>query len=108
MDIFYNLCTPSKIYLVVGIVLLSISLYYDITTNDSDKICLGSVKCKVKNKPSYYLLNVFFILLWAWILNLFCRYGWTKLSWFLLLFPYILMFVVFLILFKMVSNLARK
>lgn len=108
MQLFYNLCTPSKIYLVVGIILLSISLYYDITKNDTDKICLGSVKCKIKNKPSYYLLNVFFIILWSWILNLLCRYGWTTLSWFLLLFPYILMVVVFLVILKLVSNLARK
>ena len=107
MQLFYNLCTPSKIYLVVGIILLSISLYYDITKNDTDKICLGNLSCKIQSKPVFYVLNIFFILLWAFILNILCRYGWSKLSWFLFLFPYIILGIAFLTIAGLVIFIAK-
>ena len=102
-----NLCTPAKLYFFISLILLAVSLYYDITRNEKDKICLGNLSCKIQSKPMFYVLNIFFILLWAFILNLLCRYGWSKLSWFLFLFPYIILGIAFLTVAGLVIVIAR-
>ena len=103
----YNLCTPAKLYFFISLILLAVSLYYDITRNEKDKICLGNLSCKIQSKPVFYVLNIFFILLWAFILNILCRYGWSKLSWFLFLFPYIILGIAFLTIAGLVIFIAK-
>ena len=107
LETFYNLCLPSKLYMIIGIILLILSYYHDTKTNDDEKICLGSLKCAIKNKPAYYGLNVMFILFWAWFLNLLCRYGWGKTAWFIFLFPYVLMIIALIVITKMVIGIAK-
>jgi hypothetical protein len=107
MNFINNFCTPAKLYFIISLILLVISLYYDITRNDKDKICLGKLSCKLENKPVFYLLNVLFILLWAFVLNLLCRFGWSKLSWFLFLFPYIILGILFLTVAGLVVFIAK-
>ncbi len=103
-----NLCTPAKLYFIISMILLAVSLYYDITRNDKDKICLGNLSCKIESKPVFYVLNILFILLWAFILNILCSFGWSKLSWFLFLFPYILLGIAFIIIVGLVITVARN
>jgi hypothetical protein len=103
-----NLCTPAKLYFIISLILLAVSLYYDLTRNEKDKICLGKINCKVESKPVFYILNILFILLWAFILNMLCRFGWSKLSWFLFLFPYIILGIVFLTIAGLVIFIARS
>ena len=107
MNFISNFCTPAKLYFILSLILLAISLYYDITRNDKDKICLGKLSCKLENKPVFYLLNVLFILLWAFVLNLLCRFGWSRLSWFLFLFPYIILGILFLTVAGLVVFIAK-
>ena len=107
MNFISNFCTPAKLYFILSLILLAISLYYDITRNDKDKICLGKLSCKLENKPVFYILNVLFILLWAFILNLLCRFGWSRLSWFLFLFPYIILGILFLTVAGLVVFIAK-
>jgi len=107
MNFINNFCTPAKLYFIISLILLVISLYYDITRNDKDKICLGKLSCKLENKPVFYLLNVLFILLWAFVLNLLCRFGWSRLSWFLFLFPYIILGILFLTVAGLVLFIAK-
>ena len=104
----YNLCTPAKLYFFISLILLAVSLYYDITRNETDKICLGNLSCKIESKPVFYVLNILFILLWAFILNLLCSFGWSKLSWFLFLFPYIILGIMFLMIAGLVIFVARS
>ena len=80
LNFVYNLCTPAKLYFIISLILLAISSYYDITRNEKDKICLGKLSCKIENKPIFYILNILFILLWAFILNMLCRFGWSDIS----------------------------
>jgi hypothetical protein len=107
LNIIYNLCTPAKLYFILSLILLAISFYYDITRNDKDKICLGKINCKVKNKPAMYSMNILFILLWTFILNILCSYGWSKLSWFLFLFPYVLLGIMFITITGLVIFIAK-
>lgn len=107
LELFSNLCMPSKLYMIIGIILLAISYYYDIKTNDEEKICLGNVKCAIKNKPAYYAFNVLFILIWALLLNMLCSYGWIKTAWVIFIFPYVLMLIAFIIIARMVVGIAK-
>jgi fatty acid desaturase len=103
----FNVCTPAKLYFIISIILLAVSVYYDTTRKDKDKICLGKLSCKLENKPVFYILNILFILLWAVILNVLCYFGWSKLSWFLFLFPYIILGIIFLLIAGLVIFVAR-
>lgn len=107
-DLLYNFCTPAKLYFIISLILLAISFYYDISRKEKDKICLGKLNCKLENKPAFYILNILFILAWAVILNVLCRFGWSKLSWFLFLFPYIILVILFIAIAVLVISIARS
>jgi len=64
-------------------------------------LCLGKFECYVGNNMMIFLLNAIYILFWTFILDLLCKNGWTDLSWFIFLLPFILSFLFYgLILFK--------
>ena len=106
MNAVMNLCSPSKIYFFVAIILLFLSFVSDARNKDKDKVCLGKLKCK--NKPMYYLLNVLFILFWTWVLNKLCTMGWVKLSWFLLIFPFLMLVILFFMVSFLVIRMAKS
>ena len=106
MNSIMKFCTPSKIYFFMAIILLFISFVNDMQNKDKNKVCLGKLKCN--NKPLYYLLNVLFIVFWSWVLNKLCTYGWVKLSWFLLLFPFIILVILFFMISFMVVRMAKS
>jgi hypothetical protein len=81
---FKSLCTPAKIYLIIAIVAAVISLY--------NNALFGAV-----------LLRLVFALIWTFILSFLCKKGYDNLSWFLVLFPY----VVILLAALRIANLAR-
>jgi len=79
-----NLCTPAHLYLVlsvIGLIVIAFQNYGNV-----DKYCIGYMSCDV---PSTTL-----VLFWTWILNLICDAGVPSVSWFLVLFPIILSFVL--------------
>lgn len=95
-----NMCTPATIYFVlslVGVILVGFN-----NVNNKDKICIGDYNCYVGNNITIFILNAVYILFWTFILDLMCKSGYSSLSWFVLLLPFIIMFVTFLTL--MVSN----
>lgn len=61
--------------------------------------CLGSYSCSVTNTTTIFILKFFYILFWTWILNLICRAGAPEIAWFLILIPFILMFILIAVLF---------
>ena len=77
-----KLCAPSKVYLAlsfVGMLALFFDSTWEIGQHESNKISL---------------FNVFFILFWTWMLDLICRSGYTNISWFFVLLPFLTMLVV--------------
>jgi hypothetical protein len=106
MNAVMKLCTPSKIYFFIAIILLFLSFVSDLKNKDKDKVCLGKLKCK--NKPLYYFMNILFIVFWTWILNKLCSYGWVKLSWFLLITPFVILVILFAMISYMVVRMAKN
>lgn len=92
MNILKKLCTPAYVYLVISAVFLliaSLQNYGNINT-----YCLGDYSCDVSSTVLIFLIKVIYILFWTWILNLMCGAGATGIAWFLVLLPFILMFIM--------------
>jgi hypothetical protein len=87
-----NLCTPAYVYLVVSIIAMIIMLFQNI--GNVNIYCLGSYSCSVGNTTLIFIIKMIYVLFWTWILNLICRSGATGVAWFLVLLPFILMFVL--------------
>ncbi len=76
-----SLCTPAKIYFILAIV------YF-----------IFAVVKRVHFMTS--VINLLFAFAWTYLLSWLCKKGWSKLSWAILLFPYIL---IMLVAFRVVS-----
>ena len=96
-----NLCTPAYIYLVISMVAIVIVLIQNI--GNSDTYCMGNYSCQVSNLFLIFMIKFVYVIFWTWILNLICQAGAPYLSWFLLLLPFILMFIL-IVLFMMSAN----
>lgn len=87
-----ELCTPAMIYFVISFVSLAVVLLQNLGNNTSYTV--GSFSCRVPNTALVFIVKIIYILFWTWVLNLMCKDGHTNVSWFLVLIPWILMFVV--------------
>ena len=89
-----DLCTPATVYLALST--FSFIVMFIQNLKDPNVYCLGSKKCPVSNKMGIFVGKVLYIALNTWLLNVFCRAGYTNVAWFILLLPWILMFVIIL------------
>ena len=92
-----NLCTPSRLYLVVSMIFLAVMYYQNV--NNVDVYCLGAYECDVTNITAIFILKFIYILFWTWILNLICRSGSPSIAWLLVLLPFILLFLMIALMF---------
>ena len=86
-----KLCTPATIYFVISLIFLIVMGLYNL--NETDRLCLGDYSCYVGNNTMVFLLNAIYILFWTFILDLMCKNGYSSLSWFILLLPFLLSFI---------------
>lgn len=101
---FDKLCTPAQIYLIVSFILMVLSYFglnaisQQITLNQSNSSFLQSLNFTYqKDSRTSYVIQAVFIVLWTWVLSYLCNKGFSNLSWFLILFPWILMFLAFFV-----------
>jgi hypothetical protein len=91
-----NMCTPATIYFVLSLIGLIIVGLNNLDNND--KVCIGDYNCYVGNNTTVFILNAIYILFWTFILDLMCKGGYSSLSWFVLLLPFIILFIAFAVL----------
>jgi hypothetical protein len=72
-----NLCTPAFVYLVISSITILLSVSYGI-------------------RFASILANMILVLVWTWFLNYLCLKDMKGFSWFLVLLPYLLIFVIVL------------
>lgn len=87
-----KLCTPATIYFIIsliGLILIGVG-----NLGETDQLCIGEYKCNVGDNTLVFVLNAIYILFWTFILDLMCKTGYGSLSWFVLLLPFIIIFVV--------------
>ena len=87
-----NLCTPAMLYFVLSLVILAIVGIQNINGND-ESLCMGQYECTVGSKTALFLLNVVYVLFWTFVLDLICKAGYSELSWFIFLIPFLLFFL---------------
>jgi hypothetical protein len=92
-----NLCTPAYIYLVISLIALIIMAVQNI--GDISTYRLGPYSTDVTSTVLIFVVKIIYILFWTWVLNLICDAGAQPISWLLLLFPFILMFIFLAYLF---------
>lgn len=89
---FSSICMPARIYAILTIFTL-----------------IGSIFATLPNFPLIQIVkSMFFNAAWFWILNWLCSKGFTLLSWFLVVFPYIILIGALIIMFFMVENVQKK
>jgi len=79
---------------------LIISIFQNFGNKNS--YTLGFFSCSVPSTTLVFIVKVIYIFFWTWVLNLICKDGHSGISWGLVLFPFILLFVLLGLL--MVSN----
>jgi hypothetical protein len=82
---FEELCTPAKLYFVLAVLSCIVALFKGV----------GFMHVAV---------NLIIAFLWTAALSWICNKGFTGVSWFLVLFPYIVMVLVFLKILKDISK----
>lgn len=87
-----QLCSPSYVYFIISILGLAISAVQNI--RNRRMYSLGNFSCEVPSTIAVFLIQLVYILFWTWILNLMCKDGHINIAWFLVLLPFILMFVI--------------
>ena len=90
---FNKLCAPSQIYLALSI-LTTLSMCYQNIGNPNYYVC-GLMKARTPiHNVVYFVFKILYIAIWTYLLNMLCKKNMKKVSWLLLLLPYIIMFVV--------------
>ena len=87
-----ELCPPAMLYFYISIIFFVVALIQNLGSNSN--YSLGDFSCSVPSTTVVFIIKLIYILFWTYVLNLICKDGYTNLSWLLILFPFILLFVV--------------
>ena len=91
-----DLCSPAQLYFVLSMIGIVMSAWENMGRKNI--YVLGGMPRRVPSTPLVFLMKIIYILFWTWVLNLICKDGYTSVSWFLVLIPFILLFAVVLLL----------
>lgn len=97
-----SLCTPALVFFVISVISLFVMIFDNIENTNS--FCFGNVSCNVSNTSMIFIIEILFLVFWTWLLNFICSRGYSSVAWFILLFPYILLFVVILFIASEIRN----
>jgi hypothetical protein len=87
-----QLCTPSYVYFIISVLAIAIAAVQNI--GNSNKYTLGMFSCRVPSCISIFIVKIVYIFFWTWILNLMCKDGHSEVAWFLVLLPFVMLFVI--------------
>ena len=101
MSIYQDLCTPAKVYITLAVIYMlcayfSISECLSFMQANQSKMHpqLNSLNNDIRQSTNgITIANVLFTLFWTWVLNRICSAGYIRVSWFLVLFPYLILFI---------------
>ena len=89
-----QLCKPAQIYLVLSLISFLLMGIQNLFSGKKDKYCVGMFSCKVPNIILVFILKLLYIAFWTVVLTSLCIAGYKELSWFLVLMPFILFFIL--------------
>ncbi len=104
LSMLNNLCAPAYIYFLISVIFLILAvIFVNNGSMDATIYCLDD-NCTKPGIAFIIVLKFVFILFWTWVLNFICKSGYPGVSWFLLLFPYFLVIITFLIIYELVKR----
>lgn len=86
-----KLCTPAYVYFVISAIALIVMAAQNM--GNSDIYCIGSYSCGVTSTIMIFIIKILYVLFWTWVLNIICSAGASNVAWFLVLLPYLLLFI---------------
>ena len=86
-----QLCTPAYVYFILSVLMIVVAAFQNMGNNG--RYTLGMFSCMVPSCILVFALKIVYILFWTWVLNLMCKDGHSEIAWFLLLLPFVLLFV---------------
>ena len=89
---FRNWCTPAYFYFIISIFAIIIMTIQNF--GNTNVYCLGDYTCGVTSTFLIFIIKILYVLFWTWVLNLLCKNGYESISWFLVLLPYVVMFIL--------------
>ena len=90
---FNSLCAPAQLYLILST--LSILALLIQNVSDPLRYRVGHYKVNLKHhNVLFFVFKIMYVLIWTFLLNRLCASGYKNVSWFLVLLPFILMFVL--------------
>ena len=92
LKIIKKLCAPAYVYLVISSIAIIILMFQN--GGNTDVYCVGNFECPVPSTPMVFLVKFLYVAFWTFILDSVCKAGHKRVSWFLVLFPFVLFFVL--------------
>ena len=89
---FKKLCTPAFFYFILSFISLLLIALQNLGNNK--KYCIGMLECNVSNTIMIFAIKIIYVIFWTFILNALCKAGYSEISWFLVLLPFLLLFVL--------------
>lgn len=90
MKMYDRLCDPAKLYFVLATVSFIVVMLQNL--GDHGRFTLGSYSCRHPNPALLLLAQALYIVFWTWLLNVICKIN-KGISWVIVLFPYLLLFI---------------
>jgi len=87
-----GLCSPAFFYFMLSFVVLVGTIIQN--AGNSRKYCIGYLECNVANNALVFLMKILYIVFWTFLLDHICKSGYTNISWFLVLLPFISLFIL--------------
>ena len=92
MSIFKKLCPPAIFYVAIAIISILVYLFTAIDGYGGYK--MGSKNLSLSQTILFLLFKFLYIIFWAWVINFICKQGYQGLSWFLVLLPFFVFFIL--------------
>ena len=87
-----KICTPAYVYLVISLILLGFMGFQNVGNNT--RYSSGTYSCTVSSTMFVFAIKLLYIITWTIILNMICKYASPIISWALVVFPLLLMFLM--------------
>ena len=69
---------------------------------------MGDFSCYVFSTTAVIFSEALYVLFWTWILHLMCRTGYSSISWFMVVFPLVLFFVLIGLMMLMSGRMTQQ
>ena len=91
-----KMCLPAQLYLAISTLSLIALLFQNI--GQKNVYCIGHLQTQLPcNNMTVFIFKILYIIVFTWLLQKFCAKGYKTISWLLVLLPFILMFLLLLI-----------